>query len=222
MIVRRPAGPRLAGPHPLPSPTLRAGEGRSNVASSITLAPARRVAPRPRAAWERGGGEGARSSQGGFALIAAIFLLVVLGAFIAFVVTISMNAQTSSALAVQGARAYQAARAGVEWSTYQILDPRNVINVASPTPPDCFGSPATPALPGDLGQFSLTIRCTRHPLYTASPNYYEEASLRVAVYDVTATVTQGTPGASDYVERQINARIEQCKNPNASGPAYAC
>jgi MSHA biogenesis protein MshP len=169
---------------------------------------------------------------GGFAFIAALFLLVVLGAFIAFVITISMNAQTSGALAVQGARAYEAARGGVEWATYQILDPRTAINGVITTPPDCFGSPvtgsnppqftSTPALPGDLSQFSLTVTCTRYPLFAASPNYYEEATRRVAVYDVIATATQGTPGAPDYVERQIQVRIEQCKNPQGTGPLYAC
>ena len=160
--------------------------------------------------------------QRGFAFIAALFLLVVLGAFIAFVVSISMNAQTSGALAVQGSRAYEAARAGVEWATYQILDPRNTINGVVTTPPACFASPSTPTLPGDLGQFSLTVTCTRYPNNTATPNYYEEASLRVVVYDVTSTATQGTPGAADYVERQIEVRIEQCKNPNATAPGYAC
>jgi len=161
-------------------------------------------------------------SQRGFAFIAALFLLVVLGAFVGFVISISMNAQTSGALAVQGTRAYEAARAGVEWATYQVLDPRTAINGAITTPPDCFASPSSPTLPGDLAQFSLTVTCTRYPAYTASPNYYEEASLRVAVYDVIATATQGTPGAADYVERQLQVRIEQCKNPNGTASLYGC
>jgi MSHA biogenesis protein MshP len=168
--------------------------------------------PSGRGAWD----------EGGFAFIAALFLLVVLGAFVAFVISISMNAQSSGALAVQGTRAYEAARAGVEWATYQILDPRQAINGVVTTPPACFASPSTPALPGQLGQFSLTVSCTRYPSNSASPNYYEEASLRVAVYDVTSTATQGTPGAADYVERQIQVRIEQCKDPNAASPGYVC
>jgi MSHA biogenesis protein MshP len=166
-------------------------------------------------------GRGA-GGEGGFAFIAALFLLVVLGAFVAFVMSISMNAHASGALAVQGARAYEAARAGVEWATYQILDPRQAINGAVTTPPPCFASPSTPALPGQLGPFSLTVSCTRYPSNSASPNYYEESSTRVAVYDVTSTATQGTPGAADYVERQIQVRIEQCKDPNASSPGYVC
>jgi MSHA biogenesis protein MshP len=160
--------------------------------------------------------------EGGFAFIAALFLLVVLGAFVAFATSISMNAQTSGALAVQGVRAYEAARAGLEWATYQILDPRTAINGVIRTPPPCFASPSSPALPGDLALFSVAVSCTRYPGNTATPNYYEEASRRVAVYDVTATATQGTPGAADYVERQIQVRIEQCKDPNAAAPGYVC
>jgi len=160
--------------------------------------------------------------QHGFAFIAALFLLVVLGAFVAFATTISMNAQGSGAISVQGVRAYEAARAGIEWATYQILDPRQAINGTVTTPPACFASPSTPTLPGDLARFSLTVSCTRYPANGASPNYYEEGSLRTVVYEVTATATQGTLGAADYVERQLDARIEQCKNPNGSSPAYSC
>jgi len=152
----------------------------------------------------------------------ALFLLVVLGAFVAFAMSIAMNAHTSGALSVQGARAYEAARAGVEWATYQVLDPRQAINGVITTPPPCFASPSTPTLPGDLVKFSLSVTCTRYAANGASPNYYEEGSLRTVIYDVTATASQGAPGAADYVERQIQVRIEQCKNPNGSAPAYSC
>jgi len=168
----------------------------------------------------------------GFAFIAALFLLVVLGAFLAFVTTISMNAQASAALSVQGVRAYEGARAGIEWATYQILDPRQAINGAITIPPGCFGtfingsSPSqftsSPTAPGDLGQFSITVTCVRYPDNGASPNYYEEGTLRTAVYDVIATATLGTPGTAEYVERQLQVRIELCKNPNGSSPGYSC
>jgi len=57
----------------------------------------------------------------GFSLITAIFLLVILAALGAFILTISGTQQTSSALDVQGSSAYQAARAGIEWGSYQVL-----------------------------------------------------------------------------------------------------
>ena len=59
--------------------------------------------------------------QSGFLLVTAIFLLVILAALGAFILTISGTQQTSSALDVQGTRAYQAARSGIEWGSYQLL-----------------------------------------------------------------------------------------------------
>ena len=64
---------------------------------------------------------GTFNRQSGFLLVTAIFLLVILAALGAFILTISGTQQTSSALDVQGARAYQAARAGIEWASDQLL-----------------------------------------------------------------------------------------------------
>lgn len=57
----------------------------------------------------------------GFVLPAAIFLLVVLAALGAAIVTVSTTQQIGSALDVQGTRAYQAARAGIEWGLYSVM-----------------------------------------------------------------------------------------------------
>lgn len=56
----------------------------------------------------------------GFAIVSAIFILVVLAALGAFMVSVSTSQQIGSALDVQGVRAYQAARAGIEWGLYTV------------------------------------------------------------------------------------------------------
>jgi Tfp pilus assembly protein PilX len=56
--------------------------------------------------------------QQGFSLVTAIFLLVVLAGLGAVMATFFTNQQQSSALDVMGSRAYQAARAGIEWAVY--------------------------------------------------------------------------------------------------------
>lgn len=56
----------------------------------------------------------------GFAIVSAIFILVVLAALGAFIVNISTSQQIGSALDVQGVRAYQAAHAGIEWGLYRV------------------------------------------------------------------------------------------------------
>lgn len=55
----------------------------------------------------------------GVGLITAIFLLVVIAGLAVAMVTVYTTQQASSTLDVQGARAYQAARAGLEWGIYR-------------------------------------------------------------------------------------------------------
>ena len=69
---------------------------------------------------------GSRTLRGarGFAMIAAVFILVVVAALGSYIAVISSNQQIGSALDLQGGRAYLAARSGLEWGLYQI----NVVN----------------------------------------------------------------------------------------------
>jgi MSHA biogenesis protein MshP len=57
----------------------------------------------------------------GFALILALFLIVTLAAIGAYMLTVSNVQVETGVMDEQGARAYQAARAGIEWGAYQVL-----------------------------------------------------------------------------------------------------
>jgi MSHA biogenesis protein MshP len=57
--------------------------------------------------------------QAGVGLVTAIFLLVVLAGLGVAMVSLFHAQQASSNLDLQGARAYQAARAGLEWGLFQ-------------------------------------------------------------------------------------------------------
>jgi hypothetical protein len=57
----------------------------------------------------------------GFALILAVFLIVSLAAIGAYLLTVSNVQVATGVMDEQGARAYQAARAGLEWGAYQVL-----------------------------------------------------------------------------------------------------
>jgi MSHA biogenesis protein MshP len=164
----------------------------------------------------------APASTRGFALVAAIFLLVVIAAMGAFAVSLSANAHTTGAVAVMGARAYEAARAGVEWAAYQVRDPNSTLAPGATNLPACFATPTTLALPAAMGSFTVQVTCTRFPAIGASPNYHEEGDKRSTYYLVTSTASAGVLGSADYVERRLEARIEKCKDPTAAGPAYAC
>jgi MSHA biogenesis protein MshP len=158
----------------------------------------------------------------GFAFVASLFLLVVLGAFAAYIINIGANAQGTVESSIQAERAFEAANSGLEWAAYQELDPSQAIWGQVTTPPNCFASPSTPTLPSAFGAITLSISCTRYPAWTATPNYYEEGSQRVVVYVITSTASYGTAGNSDYVQRQLQSRVVQCKNPFGTAPAYTC
>jgi MSHA biogenesis protein MshP len=122
-------------------------------------------------------------AQRGFAMVTAIFLLVVLAALGAAMLTFSSTQHAGSAMDVQGARAYQAASAGIEWGAYQAL--RNSSCAASTTIP----------LGGNLADFSLVVGCTATTYGT------------LTAYQITSTAGTGTVGQINRVERQLQARI---------------
>lgn len=161
-------------------------------------------------------------TQAGFALMTAIFLLVVLGAFAAFAVSFTANTAATHAVSVQGARAYEAARAGLAWATYQVKDPNGTLSPGATNLPACFTSPTTLSLPAAMGGFSVSVSCTRYPSASATPSYHEEGNQRSAYYVVTSTATLGTAGNVDYVERKLETRVEACKDSAGTAPTYAC
>jgi len=57
----------------------------------------------------------------GFALILAVFLIVSLAAVGTYLLTVSNVQVETGVMDEQGARAYQAARTGIEWGAYQVL-----------------------------------------------------------------------------------------------------
>src|SRR5450759_682946 len=101
--------------------------------------------------------------QRGFSLVSAIFLLVVIAALGTFAVTLSTTQQQSAALDVLGSRAYQAARAGIEWGAYQVLQNNS-----------CLVTTPLAALPNTLANFNVQVDCSS----TAA----SEASATVTMY----------------------------------------
>lgn len=133
--------------------------------------------------------------ESGFVLPSAIFLVVMLAALGAYMVSLSRTSHISSALDIQGSRAYQAARAGIEWAAWQVVDPQAL----QPNPAPCPASPTALTLDGTLAGFSVTVSCTR--------SLAADGADTVAIYEITSTATAGLAGEVDYVERQIHATL---------------
>jgi len=138
--------------------------------------------------------------QGGFSIVSAIFLLVILASLGAFMISLSSTQHTASALDIQGARAYQAARAGIEWAAYQGV--RNAAGFACATAGSSTGAIN---FGGDLASFTTTVTC--------NSSVFDEAGNSVRVYAITSTAVSGTPGGIDYVQRILTATVAYCTAP---------
>jgi len=134
-------------------------------------------------------------SQHGFVLASAIFLLVIMAALAAFMVQVTVASQTASAQDIQGARAYQAARIGIEAGLYAVHVTGNC-PVVSQTQTN---------IPG-LAGFTVTWACTSYP--------FTESAVDKTIWQITSTACTtsgaGCPSATaaevagpDYVERQL-------------------
>ncbi|MDD5295939.1 MAG: hypothetical protein PHU46_03405 [Rhodocyclaceae bacterium] len=154
---------------------------------------------------------------GGFALLSAIAILVLLSTLAGYLARIGALSQIGAALDIQGSRAYHAARAGVEWGLYQVLDPSNATVVApgSGTWPNLPTCPAATTL--TLEGFSVAVTCTAYGPYYESGNSHTSQ-----LYTITATATSGTVGNGGYAERQLSATVSKCRATDGSAPSYAC
>ena len=137
-----------------------------------------------------------RHSTSGFALVNAIFLLMLMTALAALVANLSTSQHAGSAMGVQGSQAYQAARAGIEWGVYQQL--RSASCVAAKT---SFTPPAP-----TLSAFRVSVTCTKYPGTTSSLDVYQIISTACNQPDGSGNCP-GTAGGAHYVERQLRVTL---------------
>jgi MSHA biogenesis protein MshP len=162
-------------------------------------------------------------AQRGFSIVTAVFLVVVLALLGVFIVSVTGLQQSGQTLDIQGVRAYQAARAGIEWGAYQVLDPNNTQNpgTCSPLnwPTTCAASTTLPALAGSLSSFTVTVACAE--------SLTTEGNRELHVYQVTSTACNQAPcpnpaPGTGYAERQLTAVLSKCKDPTAAAPRCTC
>jgi MSHA biogenesis protein MshP len=135
-----------------------------------------------------------KHKQLGVSLVTAIFILVVLAALGAAMARFSSVQHITSALDVQGSRAYQAARAGVEWAAYQAIN--NSTNFPCATAGSSANTLTIPSMPG----FTVDVTCTSYST--------TEGGKGITSYGINSKgYAGGAPGDPDYVERDITVNI---------------
>ncbi len=132
--------------------------------------------------------------QGGFALITAIIILVVLAGLGAFASSFVPMQQLGSAADIQGARALYAARSGLEWGAYQVTQGG----------PSCAASTSNtlPATASSLQGLTVTVTCdgSMAPLYKITSTACNQPS-------GGACPNTASPNVS-YVERQVEMIVQ--------------
>ena len=124
--------------------------------------------------------------QGGFSLITALFLLVAVASLVVYISNISVVQHTTLVYGVQGARATQAARSGIEWGIYRAIEDDSCVASANISNAAFAG-------------FNIEVRC-------AQTEHFEGA-IQVDTFSLEAIASSGTFGTLDYVQRRIQATV---------------
>lgn len=129
------------------------------------------------------------AAQRGFSLVAAIFVMIIVALVIAAMSRLAINQHGTGSLAIQQARAYQAARAGLEWGIARAVGGNCVAN-------------STLTLNASLAEFNgVAVSC-------ALRSYVEDGA-PVSIYSLTATAQNGSVSARpDYAFRSLSAVVE--------------
>ncbi len=127
------------------------------------------------------------SRQHGFGLVAAMFVIIIITAVITAMARLAETQNATNSLAIQQARAYQAARAGLEYGIARVL--------ADATCADFT-----------LDGFAVLMNCPS----SSTPVLEEEGKTSATLfYTIEATATFATSASPDYAYRKLTAVVEK-------------
>jgi MSHA biogenesis protein MshP len=128
-------------------------------------------------------------NQQGFAIVAALFLLVIVGTLAAMAVRTGTQQQHAADLEVLSSRAWAAAQSGLGYG------------LASANAGNCNydRSYSFPASAPSLAGFSVRVRCAASQHLVSGISY--------SVFDVSATASRGTYGNPGFVRRELTRRF---------------
>lgn len=125
--------------------------------------------------------------QKGITLIGAVFVLIIVSLLGSYLVNIYAVQQKTSVLALQTARAYQTANAGIEWGIARVINSGG----------SCI---ASTVLSPKLNNFTVTVNCQLLGSYT-------ESTITRNVYLITASSQFNDYSSPDYVSRTMQTTI---------------
>ena len=123
--------------------------------------------------------------QSGFSIVMAIFILVVLALLSSYMVKMAGAQLSAATFSMQGARAYQSARAGLGWAIARVSAGGGCTEITDASPLSFTG----------INDFSVTLSCTSQS--------FSEADATPVVYKITALSEFDTYSSANYISRSI-------------------
>jgi len=120
-------------------------------------------------------------NQRGIALIAAIFLVVVIGAALVLLATLSLRGSQQTTQNLLQMRANAAAQAAIDYGVQLLISGTHC------SAPSLQGSVAVPA----YADFTINLSC--------SQNNYNRTSQAISIIELSVVVEYGTADSPDYV-----------------------
>lgn len=131
--------------------------------------------------------------QHGFGLVAAMFLIIVIAGVIAAMWRMSATQTATNNLTLQQTRAYQAARAGLEWGVSRFLNDET-----------CTEPPFS--VPG-LDGFVVSVECPVGERVERN-DLHEEELKGIVIQRIVATAEYSNVGSPDYAYRKLSTVVE--------------
>ncbi len=133
--------------------------------------------------------------QAGFSIVMAIFILVVLSLLGAYMMRLSAVQHTTSSAAVQGVRAYYAAKTGSEWGLAKLVNDNSCVASSNLT----------------IDVFSVIVSCSNQGVS------YNEGDLNsnglddddYYVYLIESSASYASFSDADYIFRKIRLTVKK-------------
>lgn len=123
----------------------------------------------------------------GFALVPALFLIVVLGVLAVAAIRIGIGQQQTVIMSLQEARALAAAQAGIEWGAYQSIGAGGGA---------CVPSTTLTLTEATLNGFTVIVTCTA--------TVFANGAAPSTSFVLTSSAMSGTYGQPGYVHRVVS------------------
>jgi len=123
--------------------------------------------------------------QAGFSIVMAIFILVVLSLLSSYMVKMSGVQVATATFSIQGARAYQSAKAGVGWAVARISAGGGCTEISNASPLSFAG----------INGFLVSLSC--------NSQVFSEADETLEVYKITALSEYGAYNSANYISRKV-------------------